>query len=309
VSFSKQLKQSLRRRLSYLHRDQPALIGFLFHGVFADQNEIGKGRVDAQQGITPKHMQRFIEHFLAAGYQFVSPEQDLGDLADGNKYICITFDDGYFNNLRILPLLEQYDIPATFYITTGNIENQHCFWWDVVFRERKRQGIDKPAISREQKMLKQKAHPEIIRYLEQEFGTQCLQPWSDTDRPMTVEELQSFARHKQVYIGNHTRDHYLLDQYSYADVEDQIMKAQKDLHKWLGTAPTSIAYPNGNYSRIAEKAADNAGLRYGLSLDKQKNHLPINSSAHSRFSLGRYTLWGRDDIDAQCEVIRSDIPL
>lgn len=308
MSFSKQFKQALRQKLSYLRRDRPAMLGFLFHALFDDAQEIARGHVDAQQGITAVHMQQFIEHFLRAGYRFISPEQNADFLDSSEKCICITFDDGYFNNLRMLPLLEQYDIPATFYITTGNVEMQQCFWWDVVYRERHRRGTEKPLISREQKMLKHKSHQEIIAYLQQEFGKNCLQPWSDTDRPMNIEELQGFAQHPLVYIGNHTRDHYLLDRCSYRDIEQQILRTQQDLDDWLGKAPKSIAYPNGNYSDATLVAARKAGLTYGLSLDKRKTRLPVRNGT-SCFTLGRFTLWGRDDIDAQCEITRSDIPL
>ena len=307
MSFAKQLKQSLRRKLSLLHRDKPALLGFLFHAVFQDQKEIAKGHVDTQQGITAEHLHRFIEHFLEAGYRFTSPEQGLDFTRSEEKCICITFDDGYFNNTRMLPLLEQYDVPATFYITTGNVEEQQCFWWDVVYRERHRRGAEKALISREQKMLKQKHHQDIITYLQEEFGADCLQPWSDTDRPMTVPELQDFARHPLVFIGNHTRDHYLLDQYSQTESAKQIDRAQQDLKHWLGEAPTGIAYPNGNYSDTTIAAAQQTGLAYGWSLDKRKTPLPMENS--NIFALGRFTLWGRDDIEAQCEITRSDILL
>ena len=307
MSFAKQLKQSLRHKLSFLHRDRPALLGFLFHAVFQDKQEIAKNHVDAQQGITPQHLQRFIEHFLEAGYRFISPEQGLAFTRSEEKCICITFDDGYFNNTHMLPLLEQYDVPATFYITTGNVEEQQCFWWDVVYRERHRRGIDKPLISREQKMLKQKHHQDILAYLHREFGAGCLQPWSDTARPMTVPERQDFSRHPLVFIGNHTRDHYLLDRYSPSEAATQMDRAQQDLKNWLGKAPTGIAYPNGNYSDAAIIAAKQTGLAYGLSLDKRKTPLPMENN--NLFTLGRFTLWGRDDIEAQCEITRSDIPL
>lgn len=285
------------------------MLGFLFHGIFTDRKEIAKGHVDAQQGITTEHMRQFIEHFLQAGYQFISPEQGLDFLNHSKKYVCVTFDDGYFNNLHMLPLLEQYDVPATFYVTTGNLEQQQCFWWDVVYRERHRQGVDKPTISREQKILKQKSHQDIIRYLLQEFGSDCLRPWSDTDRPINIDELQDFSRHPLVYIGNHTRNHYLLDRYSSMEVEKQILDAQQDLNNWLGKAPIGIAYPNGNYSDTAVDAARNMGLAYGFSLEKCKTRLPINNNNTSIFTLGRFTLWGRDDIDAQCKITRSDIRL
>ncbi len=303
MSFSKQLKQKLRSGLSILGRDKPAVLGFLFHGLFRDSREITAAQVDAQQGITIEHMRRFIEHFLQAGYRFISPEQDESGLTDEGRYASITFDDGYANNLRMLPLMEEYQIPATFYITTGNVEQQECFWWDVVFRERVRRGVEKGVISQEQKMLKNRHHLDIITYLQQQFGDNCLQPWSDTDRPMTVTELRDFASHPLVHIGNHTRNHYLLDRYSDTEVLEQIQLAQNDLLEWTGRTPVSIAYPNGNYSTAAAEAARNCGLKTGLTLQKTKNHLPLAGN----FMMGRFTLWGNQNIDTQCKIFRSDI--
>ncbi len=305
MSFSKQLKQKLRSRLSILRRDKPAVLGFLFHGLFQDAREIAAAHVDAQQGITIEHMRRFIEHFLQAGYRFISPEQDESGLTDEGRYASITFDDGYANNLRMLPLMEEYQIPATFYITTGNVEQQECFWWDVVFRERALRGVEKAEISREQKMLKDRHHLDIITYLKQQFGDNCLHPWSDTDRPMTVTELQDFAAHPLVYIGNHTRNHYLLDHYSDTEVLEQIQLAQNDLLEWTGRLPVSIAYPNGNFSKTATSAARNSGLKSGLTLQKTKNRLPLAGN----FTMGRFTLWGNQNIDIQCKIFRSDISL
>lgn len=45
--------------------------------------------------------------------------------------IAITFDDGYIDNYLIAkPLLEKYQLPATFFITSGNIGSGQEFWWD-----------------------------------------------------------------------------------------------------------------------------------------------------------------------------------
>jgi peptidoglycan/xylan/chitin deacetylase (PgdA/CDA1 family) len=47
------------------------------------------------------------------------------------KCIAITFDDGYADNYSIAkPLLEKYNLPATFFITSKNIGLQKEFWWD-----------------------------------------------------------------------------------------------------------------------------------------------------------------------------------
>ncbi len=45
--------------------------------------------------------------------------------------IAITFDDGYADNFyRAKPLLEKYQLPATFFIPSINIGKQKEFWWD-----------------------------------------------------------------------------------------------------------------------------------------------------------------------------------
>ena len=305
MSLGRTLKQTLRSRLSVLRRDRPAALGVLFHGLFLDSSEIEHQRLDAQQGITMEQMRHFIEHFLAAGYHFISPEEERHDLDAEGRYLFITFDDGYANNLRMLPLLEEYAIPATFYVTTGNIEEQTCFWWDVVHRERSRQGIPRAEISREQKLLKNRPHDQIIAYLRREFGPDCLRPWSDTDRPMTLDELKELAAHPWARVGNHTRDHHLLDRYSRTEVREQIRRAQEDLGNWLGRPPRSIAYPNGNFSADVAEAARAEGLTCGLTLEKHKNRLPLEGD----FRLGRFTLWGNQDIDRQCRIFRSDLPL
>ena len=45
--------------------------------------------------------------------------------------IALTFDDGYVDNfLTAKPLLEHYQIPATFFITSVNLGQHQEFWWD-----------------------------------------------------------------------------------------------------------------------------------------------------------------------------------
>jgi peptidoglycan/xylan/chitin deacetylase (PgdA/CDA1 family) len=43
---------------------------------------------------------------------------------------AITFDDGYVDNLQTaVPILKQYNIPATFFITSKQV---HTYWWDTL---------------------------------------------------------------------------------------------------------------------------------------------------------------------------------
>lgn len=47
--------------------------------------------------------------------------------------VAVTFDDGYADNLsEALPILEQFQIPATIFVATGHLEKEHEFWWDEI---------------------------------------------------------------------------------------------------------------------------------------------------------------------------------
>lgn len=49
-----------------------------------------------------------------------------------SKSICITFDDGYADNFyNALPILKQFQVPATVFITSGMIGKKNPFYWDT----------------------------------------------------------------------------------------------------------------------------------------------------------------------------------
>jgi peptidoglycan/xylan/chitin deacetylase (PgdA/CDA1 family) len=75
--------------------------------------------------VTPENFERQLAEIKKRKLKTIK----LGELVDLLKKkedisntVCITFDDGYRDNLEIaLPLLEKYEIPASFFVATGFI--------------------------------------------------------------------------------------------------------------------------------------------------------------------------------------------
>lgn len=73
--------------------------------------------------------------FLKKKYHVITLSQLLNDILEDKrihpKSVAITFDDGYKDNYtNAFPILKQYGLPATFFITTSYIDTQKKFPWD-----------------------------------------------------------------------------------------------------------------------------------------------------------------------------------
>jgi peptidoglycan/xylan/chitin deacetylase (PgdA/CDA1 family) len=83
---------------------------------------------------------RFAEHLAVVrergrtlGLESLLRAHHAGEIPHGS--VVITFDDGYADNLyNAKPLLEHYDVPATVFITTGQVGRDREFWWDELER-------------------------------------------------------------------------------------------------------------------------------------------------------------------------------
>ena len=292
--------------LRFFH-EKNALVIFTFHLLFKNEEESTLNLVDPQLGITTDHFRQFVEYYLNHGYSFISPNDILDGLDHHQNYIMITFDDGYFNNTYALPILKKYKIPVTFFISTNNIIDNKCFWWDVLYRERIRLGVSTRKIKREGDQLKAKTTEEIENYLMSKFGEKAFHPISDIDRPFTIAELKHLSNEKYVSIGNHTSDHAILTNYNSDGIKSQILRAQDFIYDGIRASPIIISYPDGFYSDEVIKVAKKAGFRIGVTTDFKKNYLPIDSQTDGYMRLGRFDLGGSTEPLQLCEMFRSDI--
>ncbi|MDR3632793.1 MAG: polysaccharide deacetylase family protein [Isosphaeraceae bacterium] len=258
-------------------RERGGLLAFLFHSLFHDEREIALNQVDPLQRTTVAQFRAFIAYYQKHGYRFVNPDE-LDALEPGGKYALVTFDDGYFNNVLALPVLEEYQVPALFFISTDHVRERKSFWWDVLYRERVAQGATPDQVYHEAQALKSLTTEQIEAELVARFGADALKPRGDIDRPFTPDELRAFARHPLVHLGNHTANHAILTNYSAEDAHAQILRAQEALEEMTGARPRTIAFPNGARSGPVVQTCAELGLRVGFTIRPAKNALPAGQS-------------------------------
>ena len=81
--------------------------------------------------------EEFCRYFRARFKVIALREQIAGSRAgkDMGGSLSITFDDGYFDNFQVAaPILEKYQLPATFFVTTGFLGTSFVAPWDAALR-------------------------------------------------------------------------------------------------------------------------------------------------------------------------------
>jgi peptidoglycan/xylan/chitin deacetylase (PgdA/CDA1 family) len=283
-------------------RDAPALLVFALHALCGTRAGVHDPVLATGQAVCVDDLRALVETVLAHGYRLVSPDDLAGGLDPAGNYAMLTFDDGYFNNVLALPVLDEFDVPATFFIASNCMLEGNAFWWDVVSRELERAGASAAEGRAELARLKA-LHPTSIEpAVRQRYGAEALRPRGDADRPFTPAELRDFARHRNVHVGNHTADHAILTHCTPQEARSQIDRCQDELRAITGRAPLAISYPNGNHSEAVVEAARAAGLRLGFTVQPGRNSAAPEAAAQMRLS--RFYFHGRPDAASEFQACR-----
>jgi peptidoglycan/xylan/chitin deacetylase (PgdA/CDA1 family) len=298
------LRAAAQTHLS-LRGERDALMSLTFHGLLPDSAAAERNLVDPSYAVTREDLRFLIEHYLENGYAFISPDSLGEGLSGSGRFVQMTFDDGYRNNLDAVPILEEFDVPATFFITSKNVEEGRSFWWDVVYRSTVGKGRSPREFhTRMGELIWQPVESTEATLLE-ECGDAAFTPVSDLDRPMTETELRELAAHPLVSIGNHTKGHGVLTCYDEAGIRDQIGVCQRYLTGVIGAEPETISYPCGQYNDLVIRVVSEFGFRYGFSTEERKTPTPVESSG--QLTLGRFVMQSSKSTRDQCISHRSEI--
>jgi peptidoglycan/xylan/chitin deacetylase (PgdA/CDA1 family) len=178
------------------------------------------------------------------------------------KAVCITFDDGYRSTYdRALPVLKEYGLPATVFVTTGE-PNEKNMWNDRILEsirrfpkglldmrevglgvhhletleDRKRAVI---SLTERSKYLPPDARHRVVRRLE------ALAGGSHPQALMLTREMISALANNGIEIGGHTISHPILTSLEDEAARHEIVGGKQQLEAITGKSVRLFAYPNG----------------------------------------------------------------
>lgn len=218
--------------------------------------------------------------------------------------VCVTFDDGYLNNLTVAqPILAKYGIPATVYVATA-FTNGRNMWNDRIqdlcadltrTTLRTAEGAieltDWPSrIAAAHQFIKQ------WKYLPLQQRTTAVDTLYQLNaaseypcRMMDIAQLQQLAA-SGVTVGAHTKHHPILKSLSSAEQQDEIYQSKAELEQWLRHPVLHFAYPNG----VQGKDFDDVAIGHVTAAGFQSavvNRQGSSTADTCPFLLNRFSPW------------------
>ncbi len=207
------------------------------------------------------------------------------------RFVLITFDDGYIDNFDLgLPVLQRHALPATFFITTGFIDERRVAWWDdiswMVKHAQRRQwparmtsgdgprpewsAADAPGVTRAllqtYKGLATDQGPALLDEIADATGAGRCPFTSDAAPWMTWSHIRRL-REAGHSIGAHTVTHPVLARCPRAQQQFEIGESKRRIEEVLGTPVTSFSYPVGTVDAFTAETAElmsEAGIRWAF---------------------------------------------
>jgi len=250
--------------------------------------------------------------FIAGNFTVLPLSEAVDRLQNGTlprRSCCITFDDGYADNLTIaLPILEKYQLSATVFVATGYLDGGRMFndaVIDAIALSRKDQlDLREPDLglyplgSNEEKLAAVNAILNRIKFSPPELRDQHVAGILEaaacgplpTDIMLTSRQVKELAE-RGVEIGGHTVAHTILTTLDDERALEEIKMGKQQLEAITGKPVTSFAYPNGkpvrDYAEHHVPLVKAAGFERAVSTANG-----VGSLDSDIYQLPRYTPWG-----------------
>lgn len=259
-------------------------------------------------GVSKKNFEKEIQ-YLKKMYTILSLESFVEKITSDNeipkRVAILTFDDGYKDNYKIgFPILKNYNIPATIFLSTHYINKRRLFWWDqlnyilnnskrkiIYFNENQKITLDtKQDIINAYNLFGQKLNQltnekkfQALKELEEKTEVQI--PYQiGEDHVLSWDEIKEMSKYG-INFGSHTVTHPILTRISHDQRKIEIKKSKEDIEKNIKKKVTSFCYPNGkidDYDNEIINILKNSGYNCAVTTICSNN---VNRD--NLFSLGR----------------------
>jgi peptidoglycan/xylan/chitin deacetylase (PgdA/CDA1 family) len=253
-----------------------------------------------------QHLKFYKKHF-----NVVSLDDYYQHKFNNNKFnICLTFDDGFANNYKyVLPLLEQYQIPATFFITAIRSAGYDILWNDflgivskygadqISFKDEFYQKGDhnkyistKTGISLVERLrssgFAEKA--EMMETLYRSMPFKNNKHDKDYWLQMTTTQIKELSKSRFASIGAHGYFHNDLARININDAEAELINSKKYLENIIEKSVNSFAFPYGSYTPEVVSVAKQTGYNQLLAMDFLNNQDANDTSMRERFTVNPF---------------------
>jgi len=248
---------------------------------------------------------------LAKHYHFISMDKAIAMLTGKEPIkpysIVLTFDDGYRNNVtHALPVLQKHNAPATFFLSTGQIERREPFWYDrldyaiqhlrkeqhlsfagqnIIFRPNQSK-ISRTTFTTLRNTIKENRLPynetmeivnQISTRLEENAGCRLTDIFEEDHFTaiMSWEDVKN-ASNQGIIIGSHTVDHVILDRVDTDSARNQLMTSKKAIEEQTGKPCLYFCYPNGNWDEAIVAMVKKTGFVAAVTTDLGANTVRAN---------------------------------
>ncbi len=240
----------------------------------------------------PKDFESQME-YMARWFNIVSLN-DVVNWLDGRKTLpshaaLITFDDGYLDNYtNAYPVLRKYNFPAVIFLTTGHIQQDIPFYWDLIaycFHHTLRDHIELPdnthlhwqntielskASSTLIEQLKSLPESEKLAWVEKLPKLLDVSIPTGYFRALIVDWDQIREMHQSgIEFGGHTMSHPILTRVPIEHAREEIEGSKARIERELGEEILGFAYPNGlmnDFNSEIESLTAQAGFRAAFTL-------------------------------------------
>ncbi|KKO46895.1 polysaccharide deacetylase [Arsukibacterium ikkense] len=286
----------------------------IYHQVLAEPDPMRPSEPTAE--IFDWHMRLLNQYFTP-----LSLDQALIHLKQGTlpaNAVCVTFDDGYLNNLTVAqPILAKYTIPATVYVATGFSQGNNM-WNDRVihlFADKERQQLTLQGEQvtlgdwqqrrqlAQQWLMKLKYLAIAPRLAEVDKLYQENNASEQAPLMMSPAQIQQLAA-TGITIGAHTINHPILQVLPAAEQQTEIVRSKQQLEQWTTKPVNHFAYPNGVFSRDFDETAlqsvQLAGFHSAVATD-----WGVSDNHSSPFKLRRFTPWDSNQLKFHARLINN----